>query len=208
MAYVFLSDLVDPQKTSNKFQLKLRLCFKDFSKKYVVLFSSSLIIDLIIDYYLIRCSDALRRNKTLIGPDQLDYQRELERNYRRFTERLAPLINIDSASPTNGMASRNRRNRRWLKNPPIPPYFLVYLKATKQDYTVFELQYVSSCLMRLASYLNNTISLILAGVWNNHSYLFINDLSAIRHAIRNTRHNFHWSFPLIIYIINLPRLLR
>jgi len=61
---------------------------------------------------LIRCSDALRRNKTLIGPDQLDYQRELERNYRRFTERLAPLINIDSASPTNGMASRNRRNRR------------------------------------------------------------------------------------------------
>lgn len=47
----------------------------------------------------------------LIGPDQLDYQKELERNYRAFTERLAPLINIHPSSP-NGVASRNRRNRR------------------------------------------------------------------------------------------------
>ena len=58
-----------------------------------------------------RCNDALRRNKTLIGADQIDYQKELERNYRRFTERLAPLINIDPASP-NAIAARNRRNRR------------------------------------------------------------------------------------------------
>lgn len=34
VASVFLSDLMNPEKTSNKFQLKLRLCFKDFSKKY------------------------------------------------------------------------------------------------------------------------------------------------------------------------------
>lgn len=27
--------------------------------------------------------------------DQRDYQRELERNYRRFTERLQPLVNIN-----------------------------------------------------------------------------------------------------------------
>jgi hypothetical protein len=89
VAHVFLSDLTDKQKMPNQYQLKLRLCFKDFSKK---------------------CSDALRRNKTLIGPDQVDYQKELERNYRRFTERLAPLINIDPASP-NGF-NRNKRNRR------------------------------------------------------------------------------------------------
>ncbi|XP_024892048.1 dedicator of cytokinesis protein 7-like, partial [Temnothorax curvispinosus] len=37
-------------------------------------------------------SAALRRNKNLISPDQRDYQRELERNYQRLTERLAPLI--------------------------------------------------------------------------------------------------------------------
>lgn len=54
-----------------RLQNKLRLCFKDFSKK---------------------CADALAKNKTLIGPDQRDYQRELERNYRRFTDQLAPLL--------------------------------------------------------------------------------------------------------------------
>lgn len=41
-----------------------------------------------------RCHDALKKNKNLIGIDQKDYQRELERNYQRFTERLAPLITI------------------------------------------------------------------------------------------------------------------
>lgn len=39
-----------------------------------------------------RCADALAKNKTLIGPDQRDYQRELERNYKDFTEQLAPLL--------------------------------------------------------------------------------------------------------------------
>lgn len=33
VALVFMSELLDKQKTPNKFQLKLRLCFKDFSKK-------------------------------------------------------------------------------------------------------------------------------------------------------------------------------
>ena len=36
VAHVFLSDLSDAQKVPNQFQLKLRLCFKDFSKKSVV----------------------------------------------------------------------------------------------------------------------------------------------------------------------------
>ncbi|RZF36641.1 hypothetical protein LSTR_LSTR012320 [Laodelphax striatellus] len=71
VAVVFLSDLVDGERTPTKLQNKLRLCFKDFSKK---------------------CSDALRKNKNLIGPDQRDYQRELERNYHRFSDRLMPLI--------------------------------------------------------------------------------------------------------------------
>ncbi|XP_067118403.1 dedicator of cytokinesis protein 7 isoform X1 [Centruroides vittatus] len=71
IAIVFLSDLVDGQKTPTPLQNKLRLCFKDFSKK---------------------CSDALRKNRTLIGPEQRDYQKELERNYHRFTDRLMPMI--------------------------------------------------------------------------------------------------------------------
>lgn len=45
----------------------------------------------------------MAKNKTLIGPDQRDYQRELERNYRRFTDQLAPLlIATTSASLSNG----------------------------------------------------------------------------------------------------------
>lgn len=70
VALVFLSDLQDG-RAPNRLQTKLRLCFKDFSKK---------------------CSDALRKNKNLIGPDQRDYQKELERNYHKFTDRLTPLL--------------------------------------------------------------------------------------------------------------------
>lgn len=47
-----------------------------------------------------RCHDALKKNKNLILADQKDYQKELERNYLRFTERLAPLIAI---SPMQAM---------------------------------------------------------------------------------------------------------
>lgn len=44
-------------------------------------------------HLLHRCEDALRKNKSLIGPDQKEYQRELERNYHRLKEALQPLIN-------------------------------------------------------------------------------------------------------------------
>lgn len=39
------------------------------------------------------CSVALKKNKQLIGPDQKEYQRELERNYNRMTEQLRPMVN-------------------------------------------------------------------------------------------------------------------
>lgn len=115
MALVFLSSLADGTTVPTKHQNKLRLCFKDFSKK---------------------CHDALKKNKNLILADQKDYQKELERNYLRmyffvfihflhifklhatckhfqiyvtkflfflgFTERLAPLITI-SPSQTIGV---------------------------------------------------------------------------------------------------------
>ncbi|EEB16127.1 dock, putative [Pediculus humanus corporis] len=70
VALVFLSDLQEG-KIPNRLQTKLRLCFKDFLKK---------------------CLDALRKNKNLIGPDQRDYQKELERNFHKFTDRLPPLL--------------------------------------------------------------------------------------------------------------------
>lgn len=39
-----------------------------------------------------RCEDALRKNKALIGPDQKEYHRELERHYCRLREALQPLL--------------------------------------------------------------------------------------------------------------------
>ncbi|XP_039194999.1 dedicator of cytokinesis protein 7 isoform X4 [Crotalus tigris] len=71
VAQVFLSEIPNDPKLFRHHN-KLRLCFKDFTK---------------------RCEDALRKNKSLIGADQKEYQRELERNYHRLKEALQPLIN-------------------------------------------------------------------------------------------------------------------
>ncbi|XP_069942507.1 dedicator of cytokinesis protein 7 isoform X4 [Cherax quadricarinatus] len=80
VAHIFLSDLMESRKSPSHLQNKLRLCFKDFSKK---------------------CYDALRKNKTLTGPDMREYHRELERNYARFTEGLAPMITINHPTRTS-----------------------------------------------------------------------------------------------------------
>ncbi|XP_047987110.1 LOW QUALITY PROTEIN: dedicator of cytokinesis protein 7 [Leguminivora glycinivorella] len=71
LAQVFLAPVADGSQPPTRLTNKLRLAFKDFSKK---------------------CHDALKKNKNLIGSDQREYQRELERNYARFAERLAPLV--------------------------------------------------------------------------------------------------------------------
>ncbi|XP_051569546.1 dedicator of cytokinesis protein 7-like isoform X3 [Myxocyprinus asiaticus] len=71
VAQVFLSEIPEDPKLFRHHN-KLRLCFKDLTK---------------------RCEDALRKNKSLIGPDQKEYHRELERNYTKLREALCPLIN-------------------------------------------------------------------------------------------------------------------
>ncbi|KAI8427422.1 hypothetical protein MSG28_001968 [Choristoneura fumiferana] len=71
LAQVFLAPVAEGAAPPTRLTNKLRLAFKDFSKK---------------------CHDALKKNKNLIGSDQREYQRELERNYARFAERLAPLV--------------------------------------------------------------------------------------------------------------------
>uniref|UniRef100_G3T4C0 Dedicator of cytokinesis 6 n=1 Tax=Loxodonta africana TaxID=9785 RepID=G3T4C0_LOXAF len=70
VAQVFLAEIPEDRKLFRHHN-KLRLCFKDFCKK---------------------CEDALRKNKALIGPDQKEYHRELERNYCRLREALQPLL--------------------------------------------------------------------------------------------------------------------
>ncbi|XP_042203401.1 dedicator of cytokinesis protein 7-like isoform X8 [Homarus americanus] len=90
VAHIFLSDLLESRKSPSRLQNKLRLCFKDFSKK---------------------CHDALRRNKTLIGPDMREYHRELERNYNRFTEGLAPMITVNHPTRSSSTISSTPRLR-------------------------------------------------------------------------------------------------
>ncbi|KAM5238041.1 dedicator of cytokinesis protein 6 [Ctenodactylus gundi] len=70
VAQVFLTEIPEDPKLFRHHN-KLRLCFKDFCKK---------------------CEDALRKNKALIGPDQKEYHRELERHYSRLREALQPLL--------------------------------------------------------------------------------------------------------------------
>ncbi|XP_060701989.1 dedicator of cytokinesis protein 7-like isoform X1 [Hemiscyllium ocellatum] len=71
VAQVFLSEIPDDPKLFRHHN-KLRICFKEFLK---------------------RCDDALKKNKCLITHDQLEYQRELERNYEALQHNLQPFIN-------------------------------------------------------------------------------------------------------------------
>ncbi|GMS84225.1 hypothetical protein PENTCL1PPCAC_6400 [Pristionchus entomophagus] len=70
VANVFLSNVTDG-RPMDKLQNKLRLAFRDFSKK---------------------CAEALSLNKQLIHADQLAYQNELHRNYNEFTRKMAPML--------------------------------------------------------------------------------------------------------------------
>ncbi|XP_064467293.1 dedicator of cytokinesis protein 6-like [Ornithodoros turicata] len=78
VAKVFLLDLAHGTKAPTQLQNRLRLSFKDFCRK---------------------CNDALRKNKALIGADQRDYQKELDRNYHSLTQRLQPMIRNNGFPP-------------------------------------------------------------------------------------------------------------
>ena len=41
---------------------------------------------------ILRCEEALSKNKKLISEDQRAYQKELERNFNQFVEKLEPLL--------------------------------------------------------------------------------------------------------------------
>lgn len=69
MALAFLQpNLTEPFTEHHN---KLRLCFKEFTR---------------------RCSEALEKNKTLIGSDQIEYQQEMERNNKELKARIEPMI--------------------------------------------------------------------------------------------------------------------
>ncbi|XP_076859733.1 dedicator of cytokinesis protein 8 isoform X2 [Brachyhypopomus gauderio] len=70
VAQVFLNEIpADPRLYRH--HNKLRLCFKEF---------------------LLRCGEAVEKNKHLIASDQKEYQQELKKNYNRLKENLRPML--------------------------------------------------------------------------------------------------------------------
>ncbi|XP_075453556.1 dedicator of cytokinesis protein 8 isoform X2 [Ascaphus truei] len=70
VAQVFLAEIpADPKLYRH--HNKLRLCFKEF---------------------IMRCGEAVEKNKRLITSDQREYQQELKKNYSRLKENLRPMI--------------------------------------------------------------------------------------------------------------------
>ncbi|XP_018426758.1 PREDICTED: dedicator of cytokinesis protein 8 [Nanorana parkeri] len=70
VAQVFLADIpADPKLYRH--HNKLRLCFKEF---------------------IMRCGEAVEKNKRLITFDQKEYQQELKKNYHKLKENLRPMI--------------------------------------------------------------------------------------------------------------------
>ena len=53
-----------------------------------------------------RCGEALEKNKHLIGEDQREYQREMERNFITFKEKISFLL------PEKRMFGSKTRRRR------------------------------------------------------------------------------------------------
>uniref|UniRef100_A0A8C9VSN1 Dedicator of cytokinesis 8 n=1 Tax=Scleropages formosus TaxID=113540 RepID=A0A8C9VSN1_SCLFO len=70
VAQVFLNEIpADPKLFRH--HNKLRLCFKEF---------------------ILRCGEAVEKNKHLITPDQKEYQQELKKNYNKLRENLRPML--------------------------------------------------------------------------------------------------------------------
>ncbi|XP_026125842.1 dedicator of cytokinesis protein 8 isoform X3 [Carassius auratus] len=70
VAQVFLNEIpADPKLFRH--HNKLRLCFKEF---------------------ILRCGEAIEKNKQLITPDQKEYQHEMRKNYNKLRENLRPML--------------------------------------------------------------------------------------------------------------------
>ncbi|XP_038660625.1 dedicator of cytokinesis protein 8 isoform X1 [Scyliorhinus canicula] len=70
VAQVFLAEIPEDSKLFRHHN-KLRLCFKEF---------------------IMRCGEAVEKNKNLIASDQKEYQQELKKNYNKLKENLRPMI--------------------------------------------------------------------------------------------------------------------
>ncbi|KAL5487361.1 hypothetical protein EMCRGX_G019952 [Ephydatia muelleri] len=82
---------------------KLKVCFKDFTR---------------------RCEEALDLNKTLILDEQRDYQKELQKNFKDFKEKLEPMVSTKRKHrrPRDRALiniSTVRQSKAYASNPPM-----------------------------------------------------------------------------------------
>ncbi|PVD22808.1 hypothetical protein C0Q70_16064 [Pomacea canaliculata] len=91
VALVFLAEVSEGKQVPGRHHNKLRLCFKDFIKK---------------------CGDSLHKNKSLITHEQREYQRELERNYHSFREKIQPMISTTAIRKSRHHKSKEGKESR------------------------------------------------------------------------------------------------
>uniref|UniRef100_A0ABM5FS84 Dedicator of cytokinesis protein 8 isoform X2 n=1 Tax=Pogona vitticeps TaxID=103695 RepID=A0ABM5FS84_9SAUR len=105
VAQVFLAEIPEDPKLYRHHN-KLRLCFKEF---------------------IMRCGEAVEKNKRLITADQREYQQELKKNYNKLKENLRPMIErkipelYKPIVTVNSISRESFRNSSFRKYENLPP---------------------------------------------------------------------------------------
>ncbi|XP_034266183.1 dedicator of cytokinesis protein 8 isoform X2 [Pantherophis guttatus] len=102
VAQVFLAEIPDDPKFYRHHN-KLRLCFKEF---------------------IMRCGEALEKNRHLITPEQKEYHKELKKNYEKLENSLRPMIRRKIPELYKPLVKFNSISRDSFKNSSIRKYEL------------------------------------------------------------------------------------
>uniref|UniRef100_A0A670ZXB9 Dedicator of cytokinesis 8 n=1 Tax=Pseudonaja textilis TaxID=8673 RepID=A0A670ZXB9_PSETE len=102
VAQVFLAEIPDDPNLYRHHN-KLRLCFKEF---------------------IMRCREALEKNRHLITPDQKEYHKELKKNYEKLENSLRPMIRRKIPELYKPLVKFNSISRDSFKNSSIRRYEL------------------------------------------------------------------------------------
>ncbi|KAG8130614.1 hypothetical protein E2320_017328 [Naja naja] len=100
VAQVFLAEIPDDPKLYRHHN-KLRLCFKEF---------------------IMRCREALEKNRHLITPEQKEYHKELKKNYEKLENSLRPMIRRKIPELYKPLVKCNSISRDSFKNSSIRRY--------------------------------------------------------------------------------------
>jgi dedicator of cytokinesis protein 6/7/8 len=109
VANIFLQPIMDALELPNIHHNRLRLCFKEFTRRCVCACACAFRTARTGRACVFRLAEALKRNKTLIHADQREYQKDLENKFTKFTENLQPLLTACKQSTTIETTSATQR---------------------------------------------------------------------------------------------------